>query len=84
MSILLVDEPKVRGYTMVAALVVPGDAAGLRRDMRSLSLRGQARIPFTEERPERRRMVLSRLTEFGTQAQVFQRATKDQALFREV
>ena len=78
MSILFVDESKAKGYTMVAALVVPGDVTSLRRDVRSLVLPGQRRIHFTKEQPERKRLILSRLTAFGAQAQVFHCATKSQ------
>lgn len=83
MSILFVDESKAKGYTMVAALVVPGDVTSLRRDVRSLVLPGQRRIHFTKEQPERKRLILSRLTAFGAQAQVFHCATKSQILGRE-
>lgn len=83
MSILFVDESKTKGYTMVAALVVPGDVTSLRRDVRSLVLPGQRRIHFTKEQPERKRLILSRLTSFGAQAQVFHCATKNQALGRD-
>lgn len=83
MSILFVDESKAKGYTMVAALVVPGDATSLRRDVRSLVLPGQRRIHFTKEQPERKRLILSRLTAFGAQAQVFHCAAKSQLLGRE-
>lgn len=83
MSILFVDESKTKGCTMVAALVVPGDAAGLRRNVRSLVLPGQRRIHFTKEQPERKRSILSRLTAFGAQAQVFHCATKNQVRGRD-
>lgn len=84
MSILFVDESKTKGYTMVAALVVPSDMASLRRDVRSLVLPGQRRIHFTKEQPERKRMILSRLTAFGAQAHVFHCATKSQVRGRDV
>lgn len=83
MSILFVDESKVKGYTMVAAVVVPGDVARLRRDVRSLVLPGQRRIHFTKERPERKRLILSRLTSFGAQAHVFHCVAKSQVRGRE-
>ena len=83
MSILFVDESKAKGYTMVAALVVPGDVTSLRRDVRSLVLPGQRRIHFTKEQPERKRLILSRLTAFGAQAHVFHCTTKSQVLGRE-
>lgn len=83
MSILFVDESKTTGYTMVAAVVVSSDVASLRREVRSLVLPGQRRIHFTKEQPERKRLILSRLTALGAQAQVFHCATKDQVVGRE-
>lgn len=77
-SILFVDESKTKGYTMVAALVVPRDVEPLRRDVRSLVLSGQLRIHFTKERPERKRLILSRLIAFGARTKVFHCATKHQ------
>lgn len=82
MSILFVDESKAKGYTMVAAIVAE-DAARLRRDVRSLVLPGQRRIHFTKESPERKHLILSRLVEFGVQAQVFHCSTKDAIRGRE-
>lgn len=83
MSTLFVDESKAKGYTMVAALVLPGDIAVLRRNVRSLVLPGQRRIHFSKERPERKRLILSRFSEFGAQAHVFQCVTKNQIIGRE-
>ncbi len=83
MSILFVDESKTKGYTMVAALVVPGDVSALRRNVRSLVLPGQRRIHFTKEKPERKRLILSRFADFGAQAEVFHCATKSQLVGRE-
>lgn len=83
MSILFVDESKTKGYTMVAALVVPGDVASLRRNVKSLVLPGQRRIHFTKEQPERKRLILSQLTAFGAQSQVFHCATTSQVRGRD-
>jgi len=83
-SILFADESKTKGYTMVAALVAPGDVASLRRDVRSLVLPGQRRIHFTKEQPERKRLILSRLTAFGAQTHVFHCAAKSQVRGRDV
>lgn len=77
------DESKTKGYTMVAALVVPDVVSTLRRDVRSLVLPGQRRIHFTKERGERKRLILSRFTEFGVQAHVFHCATKNDVAGRE-
>ncbi|RKQ90196.1 hypothetical protein U746_1452 [Mycolicibacterium mucogenicum 261Sha1.1M5] len=78
MSLLFVDESKAKGYTMVAALVEPGEATRLRREVRALVLPRQRRIHFTKEQPERKRLILSRLTAMGARAQVFQCETKNQ------
>lgn len=83
MSSLYVDESKSNGYTMVAALVVAGEVANLRRNMRSLVLPRQRRIHFTKEQPQRKRLILSRLRAFGAQAHVFHCATKDQVRGRD-
>ncbi|MGK0741654.1 hypothetical protein ACSHWG_07215 [Leucobacter sp. Z1108] len=83
MNALFVDESKARGYTMVAALAAEKDVGKLRRDIRSLVLPGQRSIHFTKERDERKRLILSRFVEFGTRAQIFHCATKNDALGRE-
>lgn len=83
MSILFVDESKSKGYTMVAAVVVSGDAAELRREIRKLVLPGQRRIHFTSESDQRRRAILGRLTQLGVQAQVFHCDTNSDVIGRE-
>jgi len=69
---LFVDETKAKGYTMVAAVVVPHDATELRKQMRALVLKGQRRIHFTSESDSRRRVILSRLVELGVRAHIVQ------------
>lgn len=69
---------------MVAAVVAAADVVSLRREVRSLVLPGQRRIHFTKEQPERKRLILSRLTSLGVQAQVFHCATKNQFHGRDV
>jgi hypothetical protein len=83
MSTLFVDESKSKGYTMVAALVVPGDAPSLRRDVRSLVLPGQRRIHFTKESDSRRRVILSQLIDLQVTAHVFTSPTTRAARGRE-
>ncbi len=82
MSTLYVDESKSKGYTMVAAVVVPGDAAALRQEIRKLIVSGR-RIHFTKESPQHKRKILSRLTELGVQAHVFHCDSKNDAIGRE-
>lgn len=82
MSTLFVDESKVKGYTMAAALVVPNHVTKLRRDVRSLVLPGQRRIHFTKEQPDRRRLILARFAEFGVQSHVFHCAATNQTVGR--
>lgn len=83
MSTLYVDESKSKGYIMVAAVVVPGDVAALRQEIRALVLPGQRRIHFTKEGDQRKRKILSRLTELGVQAHVFHCDSKNDAIGRE-
>lgn len=80
---LFVDETKAKGYTMVAAVVVPHDATELRKEMRALVLKGQRRIHFTRERDSRRRLILSRLVELRVQAHIVQSTANRQADGRE-
>lgn len=83
MSTLFVDETKAKGYTMVAAVVVPHDAIELRREIRALVLRGQRRIHFTRESDSRRRLILSRLVELGVRAHIIQSTANKEADGRE-
>ncbi|MBT1608187.1 hypothetical protein [Curtobacterium flaccumfaciens] len=83
MTMLFVDETKAKGYTMVAAVVVPGDANGLRKEMRGLVLKGQRRIHFTSESDPRRRLILSKLVELGVRAHIVQSTANKQADGRE-
>lgn len=83
MSMLFVDETKAKGYTMVAAVVVPHDATELRKEMRALVLKGQRRIHFTRENDSRRRLILSKLVDLGVRAHIVQSAAKQQADGRE-
>lgn len=83
MSTLFVDETKAKGYTMVAAVVVPHDASELRKQMRGLVLKGQRRIHFTSESDSRRRLILSKLVELGVCAHMVQSTASTQAQGRE-
>lgn len=82
MSGLFVDESKSKGYTMVAAVVVPSDQAALRRDVRALVLPGQRRLHFTSESDSRRRRILATLERLGMQAYVVHSDHKHEATGR--
>lgn len=83
MSALYVDESKSKGYTMVAAVVVPSDQAALRQQVRALVLPGQRRLHFTSESDSRRRHILSTLEGFGVRAHVVHSGLKHEASGRE-
>ena len=83
MSVLFVDESKAKGYTLAAAVVVPGEMESARRNVRGLVLPGQRRIHFTKEQDARKRLILSRLIEFGFQAHVFHSSSKHASVGRE-
>lgn len=82
-SILFVDESKSKRYTMVAAVVVPGDQTALRRDVRALVLPGQRRLHFTNESDSRRRHILATLERLGVQAYVVHSDLRHEAAGRE-
>jgi|SRR5579875_76016 len=71
MSTLFIDESKTRDYIVVAAVVLPADIAAYRASINSLRMKGQRRIHFTTESPERRRKILSALTELSVHAGVY-------------
>lgn len=83
MSTLFVDESKSKGYTMVAAVVVPGDQAALRRQVRDLVLPGQRRLHFTSESDSRRRQILTTLQRLDVHAHVVHSDLKKEADGRE-
>lgn len=83
MSALFVDESKSKGYTMVAAVVVPGDQKMLRQQVRTLLLPGQRRLHFTTESDPRRREILSTLERLGIRAHVVHSDFKREASGRE-
>ena len=82
MSGLFVDESKSKGYTMVAAVVVPSDQTPLRRDVRALVLPGQRRLHFTSESDSRRRHILATLERLGVRAHVVHSDHKHEATGR--
>jgi hypothetical protein len=68
---IFVDESKERGYIIVASVVLPERLASARKAMRALVLRGQARVHFHTERPDRRRQILDVIVDTGARATVY-------------
>lgn len=69
---LYIDESKAKAYIVVAVLIAPGDAAGIRRRMQKLRRPGQGHIHFVKEGHPRRKQILSELESMGIQALVYQ------------
>ncbi|MCX6395380.1 MAG: hypothetical protein NTV23_02720 [Propionibacteriales bacterium] len=67
-----VDENKVRGFLLVAALVKAGDLAGCRSAMQNLLLPGQRRIHFTKESSSRQRLVRDVVRRLPVEAWMYQ------------
>lgn len=68
---VFVDETMRSGIALVAALIVPGDLAGLRSAMRSCRLPGQSHIRFTKESPKRRKALLSQISAMPVHALIY-------------
>lgn len=79
MSTLFIDESKARGYLIVAAVVLPADLVRHRRAIAELRMKGQRRIHFTTESPERRRQILSMLTRLGVTARAYRSGAAKEA-----
>lgn len=71
MTVLFVDESKSKGYTIVAAAIVPADVATMRREVTRLRKPGQRRVHFVHESDSRRREILSALERLGMQARLY-------------
>ena len=66
-----VDETKVNGLLLVAAVVAPRDLALARTMMRGLCLPGQARLHFTKERPRRRGEIAAAICRTGAGLHIY-------------
>jgi hypothetical protein len=72
---VFVDESRRNDtYLLAAAMVIPSDLRRLRTLLRSLLLPGQRELHFKKETPQRRRLVLSRLTHAGVRVGVYRRS----------
>lgn len=71
MTALYIDESKSKGYTIVAAVLLPADAREASKALRGLCKRGQRRIHFVKESDPRRREILSTLTGIGITSMVY-------------
>lgn len=68
---LYIDESKSKAYIVVAVLVAPGEAAGLRKRMQNLRKSGQGHIHFVKEGHPRRKQILTELENMRIQAVVY-------------
>jgi hypothetical protein len=71
MSHLYIDESKAKGYTLVAAVVVPGDVLAVRKEIAKLRKNGQRRVHFVKEDDSRRREIISTFIDLGVQAHLY-------------
>lgn len=65
------DETKVAGLLVVAAVVKPGDAEATRKAVANLRMKGQRRVHFTKESSNRRRSILSTLVTLPIESTVY-------------
>jgi hypothetical protein len=65
---IFVDECKVRGLLLAAAVVPPSELAPLRKVLSRLRLPGQRRIHFSAESEARRKVILRGLSDAGVEA----------------
>jgi len=76
-SHLFVDETKRTGLALIAAIVVAGNVAEVRKAMLAMRLPGQTHIHFTKESPQRRRHLLSAISRLPVQALVYEAGEDD-------
>jgi hypothetical protein len=68
---IFVDECKVRGLLLAAAVIPPSDLALLRKLLGGLRLPGQRRIHFSAESDARRKVILRALVDAGLEARIY-------------
>ncbi|WP_367134271.1 hypothetical protein [Saccharothrix sp. HUAS TT1] len=67
-----VDESRRKDtYYLVAAIVQPEDLKRLRTQLRGLLFPGQRELHFYKEKQARRRLLLSRVVEFGARVDIY-------------
>lgn len=73
-----VDESKAKGYTLVAAVMLPADLVPTRKVIRELVSPGQTRVHMKTEIPRRRKLILSKLRPLGPVATLY---SADRAIY---
>jgi len=68
---VFVDESKQRDYLLIAAVVLPGDLAGARRELRTLVMPGQRRLHMKKESDARRSAIVDAIASTGATATVY-------------
>ncbi|MFD1148214.1 hypothetical protein [Saccharothrix hoggarensis] len=75
---VFVDESRRNDtYLLAAAIVIPSDLRRLRTLLRGLLLPGQRELHFKKETPQRRRAVLSQLSQAGARVAVYRRSCSE-------
>lgn len=71
MTSLFIDESKENDYLIVVAAVADGDVNQMRAATAALRLKGQQRIHFVKESPQRRRAILQAFADLGVRTYLF-------------
>ncbi len=66
-----VDESKSKAYIVAAVIVEPGRAAGLRSRMKKLLMPRQGHLHFVDERPSRRKQILSEMIDMTIRVRIY-------------
>ena len=70
-SHVFVDESMRRNYLLCAAVVAPDDLEPARRAVRAMLAKGQRRLHFVDESPQRRRAILSSMTKLDVRVRIY-------------
>ena len=73
-----VDESKAKGYTLVAAVMLPADLVPTRKVIRELVSPGRTRVHMKREIPRRRKLILAKLRPLGPVATLY---SADRAIY---
>jgi hypothetical protein len=64
-------------YLLAVAIIDPGDLRKLRKLVRGLLLPGQKEVHFKKEKPDRRKIIVSRLAACGPLVHIYRRGCAD-------
>lgn len=86
MSIQAFVDESQRGprYLMGAALIDPRDLAAARARLRAMLLSGQRRLHFNQERPPRRRSLLSAMSDLDVRVMLYESTEKQETARQQI